>query len=248
MLRSSTTSYYQADGLGSITSLSNGSGSLAQTYTFDSFGKQTGSTGSLTNPFQYTARESDPETGLYFYRARYYDPTIGRFISEDPIRFAGSASFYTYTHNWPVDATDPSGLKILLCSRDAETMPGNHAFLYDTRNGDNCGKGRGNHPTGHENINNPGTFCREVPGSEGREDAVMKCCRQKSSSFLGRFFFFPGMHDCQNLVVDCLKENGLSNPGVPGGRLRCRSGSCPEPSPALGPYARDAYTRWVLRP
>jgi uncharacterized protein RhaS with RHS repeats len=75
MLRSSTTSFYQADGLGSVMSLSNGTGALAQTYTFDSFGKQTASTGSLTNPFQYTGRESDPETDLYYYRARYYDPS-----------------------------------------------------------------------------------------------------------------------------------------------------------------------------
>jgi hypothetical protein len=58
MLRSSTTSYYQADSLGSITSLSSGAGSLAQTYTSDSFGKQAASSGSLTNPFQYTAQES----------------------------------------------------------------------------------------------------------------------------------------------------------------------------------------------
>jgi uncharacterized protein RhaS with RHS repeats len=85
MLRSSATSYYHADGLGSITSLSGGAGSLAQTYTFDSFGKQTASSGSLTNPFQYAARESDSETGLYFYRARYYDPSSGRFLSEDPL-------------------------------------------------------------------------------------------------------------------------------------------------------------------
>jgi len=55
MLRSGATSFYEADGLGSVTSLSSGAGALAQTYTFDSFGKQTGSTGSLTNPFQYTA-------------------------------------------------------------------------------------------------------------------------------------------------------------------------------------------------
>lgn len=110
MLRSSTTSYYHADGLGSVTSLSNTAGTLAQTYTFDSFGKQTASTGSLVNPFQYTGRESDPETGLYYYRARYYDPAVGRFVSEDPIGFSGGSNFYRYARNNPVRRKDPSGL------------------------------------------------------------------------------------------------------------------------------------------
>src|SRR5712664_939454 len=73
MLRNSATSYYHADGLGSVTSLSNGAGSLAQTYGYDSFGKQTSSSGSLVNPFKFTARESDTETALYSLRARYFD-------------------------------------------------------------------------------------------------------------------------------------------------------------------------------
>jgi RHS repeat-associated protein len=81
MLRSGATSYYHADGLGSISSLSNAAGSIASTYTYDSFGKLTNSTGSLVNSFRYTARESDTETGLYYYRARYYDPSTGRFVA-----------------------------------------------------------------------------------------------------------------------------------------------------------------------
>jgi RHS repeat-associated protein len=89
MLRSSATSFYEADGLGTITSLTNTAGALAQTYTFDSFGKQTASSGSLTNPFQYTGREFDPETGLYYYRARYYDPNTGRFLGEEPTPLRG---------------------------------------------------------------------------------------------------------------------------------------------------------------
>jgi RHS repeat-associated protein len=110
MLRSSTTSYYEADGLGSITSLSSTAGALAQTYTFDSFGNQTASSGSLTNPFQYTARESDPETGLYYYRARYYDSSSGRFLSEDPMGFYSGIDFYQFVENNPGTYTDPSGL------------------------------------------------------------------------------------------------------------------------------------------
>jgi RHS repeat-associated protein len=75
-----------------------------------SFGELTASTGALTNPFQFTGREVDSETGIYFYRARYYDPAQGRFISEDPIRFGGGNDFYTYVHDNPVLFRDPTGL------------------------------------------------------------------------------------------------------------------------------------------
>lgn len=109
MLRSGTTSYYHADGLGSVTSLTSAAGAVAQTYSFDSFGKQTASSGSLTNPFQYTGRELDAETSLYFYRARYYDPNTGRFLSEDPARY-DFTSFYSYVGENPVLWKDPLGL------------------------------------------------------------------------------------------------------------------------------------------
>jgi len=112
MLRSSATSYYHADGLGAVTSLSSAAGSIANTYTYDSFGKPTASTGSLVNPFQYTARESEAETNLYFYRARYYDQTSGRFLSEDPLGFkANTVNFYGYVRDNPVNSTDPMGLQ-----------------------------------------------------------------------------------------------------------------------------------------
>jgi RHS repeat-associated protein len=109
MLRSSTTSYYHADGLGSISSLSNAAGALAQTYTYDSFGQQTAFSGSLTNLFQYTGRELDAETGLYFYRARYYDPRSGIFLSEDPLQHDGGINFYPYVLNDPLNLTDSFG-------------------------------------------------------------------------------------------------------------------------------------------
>jgi RHS repeat-associated protein len=109
-LRSGTTSYYELDGLGSVSSLSNSAATLANTYTYDSFGKVIGSTGSLVNPFQYTGRESDPETGLNYYRFRYYDPNSGRFLSEDPITFEGGIDFYSYVRNHPSDYVDPFGL------------------------------------------------------------------------------------------------------------------------------------------
>lgn len=112
-LRSGTTSYYQQDGLDSVTSLTNSTGALANSYAFDSFGNLTASTGSITNPFRFTGRDFDSETGLYFYRARYLDSSIGRFLSEDPSRFAGDGpDFYAYTLNNPATYVDPMGTSV----------------------------------------------------------------------------------------------------------------------------------------
>ncbi|MGB7229083.1 MAG: RHS repeat-associated core domain-containing protein [Candidatus Acidiferrales bacterium] len=113
MDRSGTIDYYEQDGLGSVTSLTVANGSVVQSYTYDSFGNTTNSSGSLTNFFRYTGRELDTETNLYFYRARYYDPTTGRFLGEDPIQFEGDINFYVYVVNDPVDGTDPFGLKCM---------------------------------------------------------------------------------------------------------------------------------------
>ena len=103
------TYYYHADGLGSITALSNTSGNVVQTYSYDSFGNIT-ATGNISQPFTYTGREYDSETGMYFYRARYYDPKVGRFVTKDPIGFAGDdVNLYNYVGANSVNRKDPSG-------------------------------------------------------------------------------------------------------------------------------------------
>jgi len=112
---SGATSYYEQDGLGSVSSLSNSTGALANMYAYDSYGKLTASTGILANPFQYTGREFDPETGLYYYRARYFDPSTGRFLSEDPIGVGGGINFYAYVGNNPISRTDPDGESVESC-------------------------------------------------------------------------------------------------------------------------------------
>ncbi len=110
-LRSGTTSYYDADGLGSITLLSNSAGAIANTYSYDSFGKLSASTGTVSNSFRFTGREFDTETGAYYYRARYYDQGVGRFLSEDPIKLNGVLkNIYGYVLNNPARYTDPYGL------------------------------------------------------------------------------------------------------------------------------------------
>jgi RHS repeat-associated protein len=109
-LRSGTTSYYSQDGLGSVTSITTSAGAIGNTYRYDSFGNLSTSSGSIANRFQYTAREFDTETGLYYYRARYYDQNVGRFLSEDPLRFGpGDPNFYRYVRNNPIYFRDPTG-------------------------------------------------------------------------------------------------------------------------------------------
>jgi len=105
----STVTYYQADGLGSITDTSNATGqagSLVNRY--DSYGKVL--VGAATGGYAFTGREGNDESGVYYYRARYYDAQSGRFISEDPIGFGGGINFYSYVHNSPTNLVDPLGL------------------------------------------------------------------------------------------------------------------------------------------
>ncbi len=109
-LRAAEAHYYQADGVDSITSVSNPSGTNIATYSYDSFGKALSLSEGLDNPFDYTGRELDQGTGLYYYRARYYDPVLGRFVSEDPIGFGGGVNKYDYVMNMPITWVDPKGL------------------------------------------------------------------------------------------------------------------------------------------
>ncbi|KUG23353.1 rhs family protein [hydrocarbon metagenome] len=96
-----------------------------QTYTYDSFGNITIS-GSISQPFTYTGREYDSETGMYFYRARYYDPKIGRFVTKDPIGFEGGINVYAYVENNPVNTVDPEGKQ---APRITPQIPGYWSYL-----------------------------------------------------------------------------------------------------------------------
>jgi RHS repeat-associated protein len=88
--------YFIADALGSIKALVDGEGGVRQMYEYDAFGRirvldEEGAPipieDAIPNPYTFTGREFDPETGLYYYRARYYGPSLGRFLQEDPILY-----------------------------------------------------------------------------------------------------------------------------------------------------------------
>jgi RHS repeat-associated protein len=107
MVTNGTAKYFLTDHLGSTSGLANASGNLTEQTAYDSFGN---ATNNLSTRYQYTGREFDNFTGLHYYRARWYDGNLGRFISEDPIGFGGGdVNLYGYVGNNSVMLTDPSG-------------------------------------------------------------------------------------------------------------------------------------------
>ena len=97
------------DALGSAIALTDPAGAVVKRYAYEPYG-ETSTTGEANaNPFQYTGPENDG-TGLYYYRARYYDPGLKRFVSEDPIGLAGGINTYAYVGGDPLTHSDPYGL------------------------------------------------------------------------------------------------------------------------------------------
>jgi RHS repeat-associated protein len=117
MVRGSQTYYYSRDGLGSVVALTNAAGNTVESYSYDAYGKPNVMS-ALGNPYLFTGRQYDSTTGIYYYRARWYSPGVGRWMGKDPIGFAGGdVNLYGYVSNGPVNWMDPSGLES--CSNDS---------------------------------------------------------------------------------------------------------------------------------
>jgi RHS repeat-associated protein len=134
----SALSYIQADGLGSIVKTTSSAGAVRLVRQYDAWGTLQSGT---TSGYAFTGREWDAETGLYYYRARYYDPEAGRFVTEDLARFEAGVDFYTYVLNSPARFSDPAGRAVEECHRPMNTgfdwklggkqVP--HGFLWSTK-------------------------------------------------------------------------------------------------------------------
>jgi len=106
-----STRNFLTDGLGSTLALTDQTGAASTQYTYEPFGNASQSGTASGNPSQYTGRENDG-TGLYFYRARCYSQNAQRFVSQDPIGFAGGeTNLYAYAGSDPINNRDPSGLQ-----------------------------------------------------------------------------------------------------------------------------------------
>lgn len=116
--------YYHYDGLGSVVALSDSAGDTVQTYEYSVYGQVAAEDPDfLTNPYMFTGRRFDLETGLYYYRARYYNPHIGRFMQTDPVGYSAGINLYLYCSNNPLVFVDPSGFSQIVTGRYV-TMPG----------------------------------------------------------------------------------------------------------------------------
>ncbi len=101
--------YLHLDQLGSTRMLTDSSGTVRATLTYDPYGNITASTGSATTPFGFCGQYRDAEDGFIYLRARYYDPATGQFLSLDPA-VSSTRRPYSYVGGNPLNATDPTGL------------------------------------------------------------------------------------------------------------------------------------------
>jgi len=105
--------YFHANHQGSIIAMTGDNGLRVEgPFKYDPYGNCFAGSNpcSTGEPYRFTGRRLDPETGLYYYRARYYDPAKGRFLQTDPVGYTADLNLYTYVGNDPTDKTDPTGL------------------------------------------------------------------------------------------------------------------------------------------
>ncbi len=129
MDRSSTTYYYHYDGLNSVRNITNSSGTVLETYDYNPYGQITTSLSSIGNPYYFTGRRYDDESGVYYYRARMYYPDIGRFLQRDPLGYWDSMNLYAYVSNNPILYIDPFGL----AQKGDRGIPGDDPLMHPNK-------------------------------------------------------------------------------------------------------------------
>ena len=122
------TRQYTFNAHGDVTGLVDTTTGAVTDYTYDAYGNEDNASATDTNPFRYSGEYYDAETGFIYLRARYYDPSIGRFTAEDPIR--DGTNWYVYCNNNPVMYIDPWGLSGILADGSYHiTHPLDHQLL-----------------------------------------------------------------------------------------------------------------------
>jgi RHS repeat-associated protein len=222
---------YHFDAVGSTIAMTDETQAMVNTYAYTPFGSIGNEQETLPQSFKYVGQHgvmAEPN-GFYYMRARYYDPQVGRFISEDPIGFAGGdVNLYVYCINNPILFIDPLGLELRIYNRKAKgtvgSLGGNHAFLYSTETGQSLGMGGSSGSQGNVDEKIKGVAYNIVENPNGISETeimdYMKGIKNKG-------MWIPSINDCHSKVADTLEHFGLENPGATGGRW----GSIPSGKP-----------------
>jgi RHS repeat-associated protein len=154
MNRLGTNYYYHQNALWSVEAVTNSAGAPVERYRYDAYGFVTVADGSFNpiaqnawgtphsaigNPYLFTGRQLDEETGLYFYRARYYDPGKGRFLQRDPREYKDGMNLYEYVYSRPVNLLDPQGL--CWCNCTPTSLQGVSCWPVGSLTTTTCGRG-----------------------------------------------------------------------------------------------------------
>lgn len=137
VVRGSTPYYFATDPQGSVLALFTGTNQLVDQYTYLPFGEAQSTSETMPNRIRYAGRELESESGLYYNNARWYDPSLHRFISEDPIGIDGGINLYAYTMNDPVNYLDPSGMD-MAPTKCVEEMRAAHPDWNEQQAADRC--------------------------------------------------------------------------------------------------------------
>jgi RHS repeat-associated protein len=134
---------YHTDAQGNVVAMTNALGTLIEKMQYDAYGRLTGlwvldhgpispvngfistetyySETITGNPYLFQSQRLDPETGLYYFKNRYYDPVHGRFISRDPQGFVDGPNLYAFVNNNPINFIDPMGLYVIVNQLDPDS-------------------------------------------------------------------------------------------------------------------------------
>ena len=226
--------YYTFDQLGSVRELLEFRGIMVTKFDYDPWGRQTKLVGTQDAVFGYAGYFRHQQSGLLLTWFRAYDANLARWTSRDPIEEEGGVNLYAYVANQPVTFNDPDGLIMLICYRRGWDRGNNplkyftqHSYFYWPQSGGTggrggtertCGRYKGSSvPEDPRNEDPRNTVCREIPGSEGLEDDLIKCCESKNQQ---KRPYIPIKSDCQTDTDDCLKRKGLLPPAGNPGRFR----------------------------
>jgi RHS repeat-associated protein len=175
MDRGGQTYYYHQNALWSVEAITDTTGSVVERDSYDAYGFPTTLPSAIGNPYLFTGRQLDPESGIYFYRARYYDPIKGRFLQRDPADYLDGMNLYEYVRGRPTFATDPTGLQEKCCiEKDKLNAPaeptGKKVKIDKGANGNFIGE------TVYEKFKMKATFINEKPGDPETKNCCCKCC------------------------------------------------------------------------